>query len=100
MRRFLTCTALALLMCGVQSCIWEDREQCPSFLSLDFSGTPEEVERIYLVLTHQDGWTCRDTLLREDFGNSMLTGVRAGVPLVRPRAGIKNAAAKDGDAGT
>ena len=39
-------------------------------------------------------------LLREDFGNSMLTGVRAGVPLVRPRAGIKNAAAKDGDAGT
>lgn len=28
-------------------------------------------------------------LPREDFGNSMLTGVRAGIPLVRPRAGAK-----------
>lgn len=74
----MTCTALALLMCGVQSCIWEDREQCPSFLSLDFSGTPEEVERIYLVLTHQDGWTCRDTLLREDFGKGYEIAVKRG----------------------
>lgn len=31
-------------------------------------------------------------LPREDFGKSMLTGVGGGVPLVRPRAGVKNAA--------
>lgn len=71
-------TALVLALCGLQSCIWEDRKACPACLTLDFSSVPENVERIYLVVKHRDGWTHMDTLRRQDFGTPYEAAVKKG----------------------
>lgn len=60
----LLCTTLALLL---SSCIYEERGKCPTYLTLDLSETPDEVDCLYLVLEYEDGITFRDTIQREDF---------------------------------
>lgn len=52
---------------AAQSCIIENRENCPAYLTLDFSLTPEEVGHIHLILRHENGGIFQDTVYRERF---------------------------------
>jgi hypothetical protein len=58
---FVFCAALLL-----SSCILEERGSCPSYLTLDLSSTPDEVETLYLILQYNDGRIFRDTLYKEE----------------------------------
>ena len=51
-----TLTALVLTVVFVQACIMEDRSNCPAYLTLDFSETPE------LVQGHSSGKQIRNTV--------------------------------------
>lgn len=58
---FVICLALLLL-----SCIKEEREKCPTYLTIDLSGTPAEVDSLYLILQYEDGQYFRDTIRKEN----------------------------------
>lgn len=75
-----TTTLLALIsLCLVQSCILEDRTDCPAYLTLDLSSLPGNVELVHLVLEHESGEIYQDTVLREDFATGSELPVRKGV---------------------
>lgn len=61
-----------------QSCIFEDREHCPVYLTLDFSGVPEEVGNVLLFLEHEDGYLYRDTVYSRDFRSTYEIPVQKG----------------------
>lgn len=58
---FVFCAALFL-----SSCILEERGSCPSYLTLDLSSIPDDVDSLYLILQYNDGTLFRDTLYREE----------------------------------
>ncbi len=57
---------LLLSLCFL-SCVKENRSMCPTYLTLDLSGTPAEVETLYLILEYDDGRVFRDTIDKEGF---------------------------------
>lgn len=59
--------AVLILAAVVQSCILEDRSGCPSYLTLDFSETPDSVSHIHLIIKQVNGRLLSDTLYRRDF---------------------------------
>ena len=59
---FVICLALLLL-----SCIKEERDKCPTYLTIDLSGTPTAVDSLYLILQYEDGQYFRDTIRKESF---------------------------------
>ena len=81
MGRYLKYTVL-MLLCAAQSCILEDRENCPTYLSIDFSDTPDEVESICLILRHESGWMFRDTVHGSESGSIYEIPVKKGLMTV------------------
>lgn len=71
-------TAIALTAAFVQACIMEDRSNCPAYLTLDFSDTPEEVSEIHLLLEDLSGNLFRDTLSKNEFKTLYEIPVRRG----------------------
>jgi hypothetical protein len=59
--------ALLSLVFLLTCCIKEVRDHCPCYLTLDLSGTPEEVDSLYLILQYPHGELFRDTIYREEF---------------------------------
>lgn len=55
-------TLIALIITTLTSCIFEKRDQCPSYITFDLSDTPEEVDRVFLVLKYEDGMEIKDTV--------------------------------------
>ncbi len=68
---FVFCAALFL-----SSCILEERGSCPSYLTLDLSSTPDDVDSLYLILKYNDGRLFRDTLYKEE----MISNYEIAVP--------------------
>ncbi len=60
-------TTIAFLILILTSCIFEDRDKCPAYMSLDLSDTPNEVDSLYMVLEYQDGTTYIETIRKENF---------------------------------
>lgn len=80
----------------LSSCIMEERDGCPSYLSIDFSGTPEEVKSIILLLRYEDGFCIMDTVLREDYANPYEIPVRRGTPFVSAFGNVDKMVFDDG----
>lgn len=73
-----TLTALVLTVVFVQACIMEDRSNCPAYLTLDFSETPEKVSEIHLFIEDSKGYLFKDTLPANKFGIPYEIPVRRG----------------------
>ena len=73
-----TLTALVLTVVFVQACIMEDRSNCPAYLTLDFSETPEKVSEIHLLIEDSKGYLFKDTLPANEFGMPYGIPVRRG----------------------
>lgn len=77
MKRMMTLLVIASMF-PVQSCILENRTDCPTYLTLEFPSVPEEVGLIHLVLEHEDGTVYHDTVYREDYASGCELPVRKG----------------------
>ncbi|HIZ86305.1 MAG TPA: FimB/Mfa2 family fimbrial subunit [Candidatus Coprenecus stercoravium] len=78
MRQILVIAASVLLTGITNGCVFQDRSGCPAYLSLDFSGTQDEVSDIHLVIRQEDGHIYRDTLHKDEFRNVYELPVRRG----------------------
>ena len=66
--RQIKATAIIFLFISLSpGCIIEDRSNCPTYLTLDFSDTPEEVSDIHLFIISEDGRMFKDTIDRSQF---------------------------------
>lgn len=77
MKRLMTLLVIASLF-PFQSCILENRTDCPTYLRLDFPSVPEEVGMIHLVIEHEDGTVYHDTVFRKDSTSGCELPVRKG----------------------
>lgn len=79
MNRQVKMAAIAVItMYAVQACIIEDRSTCPSYLTLDFSETPDCVSDIHLVLSSNDGYLFRDTIAESWYQETYVIPVKRG----------------------
>lgn len=62
---------------------------CPTYLTLDLSGTPAEVETLYLVLEYDDGRVFRDTIDKEGFIPNYEIAVPRGIVTVAAYGNIE-----------
>ncbi|HIZ88018.1 MAG TPA: hypothetical protein IAC03_07690 [Candidatus Coprenecus pullistercoris] len=76
MRQILIITA-SLILCLVQSCIWEDRSGCPTYLRLDLSNIPDTISHINLAITG-NGNVMTDTVMSKDFNRSYEVRIKRG----------------------
>lgn len=67
-----------LLTLLLSSCIKEDRSECPSYLTIDLSGTPDKVDSLYLILQYKNGQIFKDTIHNGDFRNDYEIAVPRG----------------------
>ncbi len=78
-----------------KSCILEDRENCPAYLSLDFMNPHSDVKSVYLILSYENGLKIRDTLSREELSDYEIP-VRRGTFSIAAFANIENMLYEDG----
>lgn len=78
MRQIKAIAAVVMAVALSHGCIFEDRSDCPSFLTLDFSRTPEDISDIHLVITTADKRIIRDTIDRNEFMVPYEVSVRRG----------------------
>ena len=69
MRQIKAIAVIILVMSLNPGCIHEDRSNCPTYLTLDFSDTPEDVSYIHLFIRSEDGKVFRDTIVRSEFAD-------------------------------
>lgn len=86
-------TAVALFL---SSCILEERGNCPTYLTLDLTETPTEVNSLYLILQYRDGYTFKDTVYQEEFGREYEAAVPRGAATLAAYGNISNMLYDDG----
>lgn len=86
-------TAVALLL---SSCILEERGYCPTYLTLDLTETPSEVDSLYLILQYRGGYTFKDTVYRGEFDQEYEIAVPRGAATLAAYGNISNMLYDDG----
>lgn len=87
---------LLLISAFASSCIWEERDGCPTYLSIDFSQTPEEVKSIILMLRYEDGYSIIDTIPKKDYMSMYEIPVKRGSPYLSAYGNIEKMVFDDG----
>ena len=96
MRQIKAITALVLAMALCHGCIIEDRSQCPTFLTLDFTDTPEEVSCIHLFITSDNGGVIKDTIAGSEFKDLYEVSFKRGKTGIAAFGNIDNMAYGNG----
>lgn len=72
------------------SCIHENRDECPSYLTLDLGDVPEGIENIFMVLEYEDGTTVLDTIPLASMGSVYEKAVPRGPVQMAIYGNIRN----------